>query len=336
MASGRVGGTRSKISGQVGEEVYQIRKNTDGTYTQVITAKGETTVNYTTPRLQAQRMCTSMVEAMMRDLKEVGKISMQSAANKSKSLNAFSSYNLQLVARDCKTNWYRNNQFVYPELDRFDIKQRDLGGLYMLSSGTLQFNVFAGHATQDYPTGGLVDYPNSTNAPEGLFFLLPSYGCTIGDFLRANRMTRLDTVVFCMFGMYAEYNAETEENDLFYKHNYMIAQINPALSDGVAITDDILPQLFVGSSNRNVICKRYTHHPAIFLGFDLDIIGRSEEPYTWGAFSISYADGKKKISSSSYRWFEEFDDAWLSGHAPADVFGTWIGEPSVKPYPYIF
>lgn len=336
MASGRVGGTRSKISGQVGEEVYQIRKNNDGTYTQVITAKGETTVNYTTPRLQAQRMCTSMVEAMMRDLKEVGKISMQSAANKSKSLNAFSSYNLQLVARDCKANWYGNNQFVYPELNRFDIKQRDLGGLYMLSSGTLQFNVFAGHATQDYPTGGLIDYPHSTNAPEGLYFSLPYNGCSIGDFLRANRMTRLDTVVFCMFGMYAEYNTETEENDLFYKHNYMIAQINPALSDGVVITDDILPQLFVGSSNRNVICKRYAQRPFIFLGFDLDIINKSEEPYTWGAFSISYADGKKKISSSSYQWYEEFNDAWLSGHAPADVFGTWIGEPQVKPYPYIF
>lgn len=336
MASGRVGGTRSKISGQVGEEVYQIRKNTDGTYTQVITAKGETTVNYTTPRLQAQRMCTSMVEAMMRDLKEVGKISMQSAANKSKSLNAFSSYNLQLVARDCKANWYGNNQFVYPELDRYDIKQRDLGGLYMLSSGTLQFNVFQGHATQDYPTGGLVNYPHSTNAPEGLYFSLPYNGCSIGDFLRANRMTRLDTVVFCMFGMFAEYNAETEENELFYKHNFMIAQINPALSDGVALTDDILPHLFVGSSNRGVICKRYAQRPYLFLGFDLEIVNKSEEPYTWGAFSISYADGKKKISSSSYQWFEEFDDAWLNGHAPADVFGTWIGEPQVKPYPYIF
>ena len=204
MASGRVGGTRSKISGQIGQEVYQIRKNPDGTYSQIVNAKGEISVNYTTPRLQAQRMCTSMVEAMMRDLKEVASISMQSAANKSKSLNAFSSYNLQLVARDCKANWFANNQFVYPELNRFDIKQRDLGGLYMLSSGSLQFNVFAGHAEYENPSGGLVNYPNATHTPEGVYFRLPNYGCTISEFLRANRMTRLDYVVCCFFGSYAE------------------------------------------------------------------------------------------------------------------------------------
>ena len=336
MASGRVGGTRSKISGQIGQEVYQIRRNPDGTYSQIVNAKGEITVNYTTPRLQAQRMCTSMVEAMMRDLKEVASISMQSAANKSKSLNAFSSYNLQLVARDCKANWFANNQFVYPELNRFDIKQRDLGGLYMLSSGSLQFNVFAGHAEYGNPSGGLIDYPNASHTPEGIYFRLPNYGCTISEFLRANRMTRLDYVVCCFFGSYAEDVPDSEETEVYYKHNYMIAQINPALSDGDIITDDNVSMLFVGKSNRDIICKRYARWPYLFLGFDLDVQGKSEEPYTWGAFSISYADGKKKISSSSYQWYDAFTGAWLTGHAPADVYGSWIGEPLVKPYPYIF
>ena len=49
MASGRVGGTRSKVSGQIGGEVYRIVKNDDGTYSQIVSVKGETTVNYTTP-----------------------------------------------------------------------------------------------------------------------------------------------------------------------------------------------------------------------------------------------------------------------------------------------
>ena len=336
MASGRVGGTRSKISGQVGAEVYQIRRNSDGTYTQVITAKGETTVNYTTPRLQAQRMCTAMVESMMRDLKEVAKISMQSAANKSKSLNAFSSYNLQLVARDCKANWYGNNQFVYPELDRYDIEQRDLGGLYMLSSGTLQFDVFQGHATQGQPQGGLIDFPNSTHAPEGVYFKIPSDGCTVGEFLKANRMTRLDTVVFCFFGSYEQLSTGSEETVILYKHNYLIAQINPAISDGTILTLDVIPNLFVGQSKREVVCRKYALLPYIFLGFSLDSFGLSEEPYTWGAFSISYADGKKKISSTTYKWFEEFDDAWMANSAPTNVFGSWIGEPENHNYPNIF
>lgn len=104
MASGRVGGTRSKIRGQVGNVVYQVKRNDDGTYTQISYGKAEDVTATITPRLQAQRMCTSMVEALMRDLKEVGRISMQSAANKSKSLNAFSSYNQDLIKKGVDAN----------------------------------------------------------------------------------------------------------------------------------------------------------------------------------------------------------------------------------------
>ena len=127
MASGRVGGTRSKISGSVGDVVYQIKRNPDGTYTQIVYGKPEDVTQTITPRGQAQKMCTSMVEALMRDLKEVGRVCMQSAANKSKSLNAFSmrqrlggvteikpfviftgkhcSYNLKVI--DCKDQYLR-------------------------------------------------------------------------------------------------------------------------------------------------------------------------------------------------------------------------------------
>ena len=336
MASGRVGGTRSKISGAIGSEVYQIRRNDDGTYVQIVSAKGEQTVNYTTPRLQAQRMCTAMVESMMRDLKEVAKISMQAGANKSKSLNAFSSYNLQLVARDCQAHWYGNNQFVYPKMNRFDIEQKDLGGLFLLSAGTLQFDVFEGHATQGHPSGGLVDFPNATRTPEGLYFTLPYTDCTIAEFMKANRMTRLDTVVFCFFGSYAEEAQGSEEPEIYYKHNYMIAQINPELSDGTRLTAEVIPNLFVGQSKREVICRKYAYFPYIFLGFSLDTLQRSEEPYTWGAFSISYADGKKKISSASYQWYEDFDNAWMENSAPTNVFGSWIGDPANEHYPNIF
>ena len=90
MASGRVGGTRSKISGKVGNEIYQVVRNPDGSYSQQVYEKPEIVQTAQTPKLQAQRMITAMVESLMRDLKEVGRISMQSGVNRSKSLNAFS------------------------------------------------------------------------------------------------------------------------------------------------------------------------------------------------------------------------------------------------------
>ena len=127
MASGRVGGTRSRVTGQIGSEVYRVVRNADGTYTQFVSAKGQQTSTYTTPKLQVQRMITAMVESMMKQLKPVARISMQSGANKSKSLNAFSSFNLHLVAQDCKAHWYGDNTFVYPRHSRYDMNIRDLG-----------------------------------------------------------------------------------------------------------------------------------------------------------------------------------------------------------------
>ena len=142
MASGRVGGSRSKISGLVGSEVYKIVRNPDGSYSQVVQTKGSYTVNTTTPKLQAQRMMVSMVEALMHDLTPVAKISWQSGANKSKSLNAFSSFNLQLVARDCKANWYGGGRFEYPMRRWWISGEWDSVGPWMLSSGTLNRNLF--------------------------------------------------------------------------------------------------------------------------------------------------------------------------------------------------
>ena len=55
MASGRVGGTKSKVSGTIGSEVYSLRRNPDGTYSQVVSAKPETTTYTNTEKQAAQR-----------------------------------------------------------------------------------------------------------------------------------------------------------------------------------------------------------------------------------------------------------------------------------------
>lgn len=61
MASGRVGGTRSRVSGQIGTEVYQIRKNPDGSYSQVVMAKAETRKDHLTYEVARQRLFMSVI-----------------------------------------------------------------------------------------------------------------------------------------------------------------------------------------------------------------------------------------------------------------------------------
>ena len=41
MASGRVGGARAKVRGQVGDLIYQVVRNDDGSYSQEVYAKAE-------------------------------------------------------------------------------------------------------------------------------------------------------------------------------------------------------------------------------------------------------------------------------------------------------
>lgn len=336
MASGRVGGTKSKIRGQVGNTIFQVRKNEDGTYTQISMAKGERTETQTSPRLQAQRMCTAMVESLMRDLKEIGRISMQSAANKSKSLNAFSSYNLQLVARDCKANWYGNQNFVYPQYSKYEPYTQDLGGLYMISSGTLQYNVFDYLYDNSFGDRNWDNYNRQLQDLNGVVFQCNLEEDTLEDFLKNHRMTLLDSFVFVAFRQYLEFDVDTEEYIPQYRHSYIIAQINPQFNLDEVITIENVRQLFITKSNYKAVVCSHEDLDKFLVGFALDIQDKDEQCYYWAAFSISFADGKRKISSSSYKPVSNRYKTWLDNSAPADVFGSWMTDHQNKPYPSPF
>lgn len=336
MASGRVGGTKSKISGQVGSAIYQVRRNDDGSYTQVVTAKGERTETSTTPRLQAQRMCTAMVESMMRDLKPVGRISMQSGANKSKSLNAFSHFNLLRVAQDCKTNWYGNNQFVYPQHSRDDLNVKDLGGTYMISSGTLQFELFDSLYFTNNPRQVLNGDFNIGQEFYGVKFLVQSGVTTYGQLLKSWRMTRLDAVVFCGLRYYLEQPDPEQDGVEYIKHNYLIMTPNPAIRDNDPLTDDVFAQLFVINHSWLPIVTRSKDGTFLVVGWRTELDSMDEVLWYWAGFSISYLDGRKKISSSSYSSPTNETFPWLRNASPSDVFGSWMSEPMVKPYPSPF
>lgn len=336
MASGRVGGTRSRVSGAIGSEVYRVIRNDDGTYTQIVQAKGEQTSTFTTPRLQAQRMVTAMVESMMKELKPVARISMQSGANKSKSLNAFSSFNLNRVAQDCKANWYGNNQFVYPRHYRTDIDIKDLGGTYLISAGTLQGDAFDELYHEDHANMILQDWPSIQVEFYGLKFNTPANLFNVGQFLSFHRMTRLDTVVFVGFKEWIEFLDPDDGGVVHYEHCYIIATINPSIPDEQVLNEETLSQLFILQSEHNPVCARAIDSSFIAIGFPANNVDGDETFHYWAGFTISYREGKKKISSSSYQPIPPFTGTWLLNAAPTNVFGSWIGEPMNYHYPSPF
>lgn len=336
MASGRVGGTRSKIRGQVGGTIYQVVRNADGTYTQISYGKPEDVTQSITPRLQAQRMCTCIVEALMRDLKPVATISMQSAANKSKSLNAFSSYNLQLVARDCKANWYGNNKFYYPATINIGEPDEELGGRFMISSGTWQYNGFDEivYLVDLIPVWPYREFLGKRFT--GMRFRLSSRSETVGEFLKRHYMSSLDTLVFCCFHDWQESDPEIDDPVYYTRHSYVIAAVNSTIPPETIITPEVLDQLFVTNSDWEVFRRVSDSGQDYYIGILVDNEGANAYIYTMGGFTISYLEGKKKISSSSFVPADPDVERYFMSGCPADVFGSWMGTPSVVPYPSPF
>lgn len=336
MASGRVGGTRSKKSGQVGDTIYQVVKNPDGSYTQIVYGKPEDVTQTITPRLQAQRMCMSMVEALMRDLKEVGRISMQAYANKSKSLNAFSSFNTQLVANDCKSNWYGGGKFHYPPTDFIGSMHEQIGGAWMLSSGTWQFNGFDSLLYKYSPIDLFPYRQYILSEFVGMRFTMLSGPETVDHFLRRHYMTVLDSLVFVAFQTEAIQDPESGDIDEATKYVYFIATINTSIPSDTIITEQVLKDLFVCKSSFDVFKMMSDDGKGFYMGLMTDNEQDIYRVQSYGGFTISYMEGKKKISSSSMTLVQENFDNYLYNYCPADIFGTWMGEPRIKPYPSPF
>ena len=336
MASGRVGGTRSKIRGQVGEVVYQVVRNDDGTYTQISYGKPEDVTRTITPRLQAQRMCTSMVEALMRDLKPIANICMQSAANKSKSLNAFSSFNLQLVAQDCKANWYGNNQFFYPRTYNIGSTSEELGGRYMLSSGTWQYNGFDELVFSDDPIRIYSHISLMGKWFAGARFSVNIGRETFGDFLRRHYLSPLDSICLVVFHDWYNWDEEPEDPKYFTRHSYIIAKLNTQIPTETLLTREVLEQMFIIQSDWEPIKFVNDLGTSLYLGIAVDNARLDSKIYFYGGFTISYMEGKKKVSSSKMVAVTDWYDQYISDNNPANVMGTWMGTPSVRPYPSPF
>lgn len=336
MATARVGGTSGKLSGQVGEKIYQIRKNADGTFTQIIYEKGVRTESVTSARLQAQRMVTAMVESMMKWLKPIAQISMQSGTTKTKSLNAFSSANLLLVAQDCKANWYHSDTFVYPVRARDAAKADDLGGEFIISSGTGSINHFSQMFHSVTPSWIIPDWSWRDSNFVGLQIDIPSGCVTIGDFLQKKKITRLDKIVFVYFHFWYEGNDETGLGEYKDRHDYVIASINSTISDSTPLTWQALNALFVlQKTSDKALLYRSDNANTIYLGVREDML-IDESVYYAAAFTISYATGKKLITDSRYQNMSRTPGVWLNGQSPADVFFSWMDEPRGSIYPSPF
>lgn len=336
MASGRVGGTKSLISGQVGTDIYQIRKNPDGSYSQVVSQKPTSVARTNTELQAAQKMCTSMVEALMRDIKEIGKISMQSGKNKSKSLNALSSFNLMYVRQDMKAHWYEQGDFVFPRLN----DDYQLGGKYLISSGTLNENHFSRLQFYDAvaltPQMQIAEIGARFSEFCGLQWLSTPVGITLGEFTTAFRMMRSDKLCFVIYVRSLTYNPRTEEYDEHFRYHWMIAQPNPNLPASFVISPETVQEAFIVKASFEPHINISHSKDVISIGYLIPDDDYDTNIYYNAAFTVSSIFGSKRISQSRLVPVSPAMHPWLLNHYPTKVFGSWVGEPWNQSYPSPF
>lgn len=333
MAVSRIGGTSGKLRGQVGSDIYQIKNNGDGTFTQIVYQKGERTETVFTPKLQAQRMCTGMVESLMKALKPLIGISFESGKNKTMSCNAFSAANIRLVQRDCMEHWYGNSQFVYPRYRLGYGDFSELGGPYMISSGTLNKNLFDANICDIYGNVEWLDMPYEVSWLYGLVFNCRIGVDTVDSFRQAHKMTILDKVCFAGFREWIDSVTDPDDPKSCYQHDWFIAEFNRSVPSTAIMTPEVIKSLFKisGSNTPTVYISRDS--TKFIIGQALDYHETNAQYYYWAGFSISHASGKKKISTSFYDNDYTHGEPYLNYRWPAEVFGSWMGEPQRIPYP---
>lgn len=336
MASGRVGGTKSKVTGTIGSEVYTLRRNPDGTYSQVVSAKAET-VKYSNTELQAaQRMITAMVEGLMRDLKPVARISMQSGVNQSKSLNAFGSYNLNRLREDMVANWYGNQKFVYPVKDT-DVR---LGGTYTISAGTLHLNpnevVSYGDGGGGWGFNGHKWFNIRVRMWYGIKINCNGSAQTLGALLRESGMSRGDVYVTAMNRLSFVYNPETEADDPVYSYQYSIIKLKDTLPDATPIEALEADDVFDVSTNGDAIFHFCKEERQFIIGLGLPFDLNDDQALYHASFVISRRNGFKQVSSSQFTRDIGSSEPWLLGAAPTNVFYSWVNEPYNPDWPSPF
>lgn len=336
MASGRVGGTRSKIRGVVGDNVYQVRRNEDGTYSQLVYGKTTHTINNDTPRLQCQRMVASMVEALMRDLRPIGCISWQDSADRSKSLNAMSGRNLELVLADAKDHWFSGNQFLFPMRSRKGTPAEALGGRFAISQGTLTFDLYDEVVYCSLPSQIWDEYRGRDVAFTGIRFSALEGSESVGHFLQRHRITRKDKIVLVYFKQWYVYDGSLGEDIEHTGYGYVVVHVSPDVPDDEVLSEDNMNDLFICESNDSIKKAFADNYVDYYIGAIMDGVDDGNDFWYYTAFSISYLEGKKRVSTKFLVPTDDAQVGYLTNAAPADVLGSWMGNWMVRPWPYIW
>lgn len=165
MAKSKSGGTRSRIRGRVGADVYSIGKDAKGNKQQVVRSLAESVANPQTISQMVQRMLMTTVSEACKVLKPIIDHSFDGVPDGQPAISEFMKRNLPLLKDFYENGADSGYQFALNEYQ----ERAGLCGAYIVSSGKKRFPVGEGDywrivpGTGDVMTECMVEVPVKEN-----------------------------------------------------------------------------------------------------------------------------------------------------------------------------
>lgn len=138
MARSRIGGSSGLFSGKVGDVIYSVTRNTDGTYRQLISANPAERENPNTEAQAKARLTMATIERAMFTFKDMMGTGFEGVAAGTNSISKFSELNVNKFKEDISSAW-DNDMYDYVWLD-VPLKGNKYAkdGEFIISQGSLR------------------------------------------------------------------------------------------------------------------------------------------------------------------------------------------------------
>lgn len=301
MARGRLGGTKAKIRGKVGSEIYQLKRDPNGALVQSVYAQNPNPT-YSNTEAQAKNRCImGQIERMWHALPQIIKDSYANVPQGALSFQRFSKLNYAQLKADFEEHFDGNSEFSW-------VRKRWLdppAGPWILTDGTLSPVTWDNAEFSLGENNSFILYWNKSfpNATYGDF--LSNFSVQVGDrlilaFYRRDYPSGDESVETWTFRPRTDYSLDTPWREVDRIH--------------VFDTDCPYQQLSAWKAADK----------AFMWGIDTESYPKEIKIACFALFIARDTDNGTLFSSSRFTWAQRpVEFGWLR-QPPRTVFNTWL------------
>lgn len=303
MGKARIGGTKSKLRGKVGGDIYQLKRDPNGTLIQSVYAQNQNPTYSNTEKQAKNRMIMGQIQRMWHWLPQIIKDSFASVPRGTLSFQKFSQLNYSLLRSDFENHYEENPDFDW----QLKYEMTAPAGPWLLTHGTLPEVTWDSAVSSLGWNNGIELEWNSRASYETYGDFLDCFGLKHGD--------RLVVVFFRKNGLQLWGYVETWS---FYPRKDYAADLSWRYVDDEHVFETNCPYTVLAAQLRS---------PQGF-SFDIDCQDYPDEMKIacFAFFVVRPSDNGTLFSSSQFTWAQNNVPSGYRRRTPAVARSSWYNE----------